>query len=417
MREVDLQEHVRSVPCELSVTERDALLRDDLHLTIVPVAGATNEYTLTPGSTVGAVEMDGLSVRISPKIGIKQLLSLACYAIGKVKFQERQFEFLEESALPDALAHALAAAARKAFAHGLLHGYRTQEDALQTARGRIRFDDQVRRRFGVPPPIEVRYDEFTDDILPNRIVKAAAHRLSRLRLRSQKARRGVAWVAGMLSEVSLVVYPPNDVPDVRFDRLNEHYRSVVTLARLVLQRGAFEVERGKVLATGLLMDMNEVFQQFVTVALRETLCVSGRVFRERSIASLDEEDCIPLMPDLTWWDGEVCTFVGDVKYKRVDGGVPNADLYQLLAYTTALGLPGGLLIYAEGEREHATYTVRHSGKRLEVVTLDLSGTLEQLLERVSDVAQRVRALRGEVDSSRPVGWTVSTVAVERQLWA
>jgi len=81
----------------------------------------------------------------------------------------------------------------------------------------------------------------------------------------------MAWVAGMLSEVSLAVYQPKDVPDVRFDRLNQHYRSVVTLARLVLRHGAFEVDRGEVLATGFLMDMNDVFQQFVTVALREAL--------------------------------------------------------------------------------------------------------------------------------------------------
>ena len=34
-------------------------------------------------------------------------------------------------------------------------------------RGRIRFDDQIRRRFGIPLPVELRYDEFTDDILLN----------------------------------------------------------------------------------------------------------------------------------------------------------------------------------------------------------------------------------------------------------
>ena len=57
-----------------------------------------------------------------------------------------------------------------------------------------------------------------------------------------------------------------------------------------------------------------------------------------------------LAPDLTWWDGPTCTFVGDAKYKRADDGhVPNADLYQLLAYATALDLPGGLLAYAQGE--------------------------------------------------------------------
>ena len=40
-------------------------------------------------------------------------------------------------------------------------------------------------------------------------------------------------------------------------------------------------------------------------------------------------------------------FVADIKYKLTDdsAGGSNADLYQLLAYTTALDLPEGMLIY------------------------------------------------------------------------
>ena len=394
MRNVDLQEFKRSEPLTLSAAERDALLaRGDLDLTIEPVAGATDQYTLTPGSTVGAVEVSGLSVRIAPKIGIPQLLSLACYAIGHVRFEKTEFDFPEQWALPDALSLAFGAEARRALSRGLLHGYRTEENALQTVRGRIRFDDQIRRRFAVPLPVEVRYDEFTDDILLNRLVKAAAHRLGRMRLRSRQARGAVAWVAESLAGVSLVAFPHRAVPEVKFNRLNEHYRGVVTLARLILRHGAFEADRGRVRASGFLMDMNHVFQEFVTVALREALGVSEHVFGERRILSLDEQGGVPLRPDLTWREGSRCTFVGDVKYKKIDGGIPNADLYQLLAYTTALDLPGGLLIYAKGEREPSTYTVRHCGKRLEVAALDLSGNLETLLSRIEGHAQRVRALR------------------------
>ena len=109
-----------------------------------------------------------------------------------------------------------------------------------------------------------------------------------------------------------------------------------------------------------------------------------------------------LEPDLTWWDGETCTFVGDAKYKRVSvEGVPNADLYQLLAYVTALDLPGGLLIYAQGETETATYTVRNSHKRLDVVALDLRGSLDAVLKRIDGIAGSVKALRDEFWAVRP----------------
>ena len=94
--------------------------------------------------------------------------------------------------------------------------------------------------------------------------------------------------------------------------------------------------------------------------------------------------------------------MGDAKYKNLIGDrIPNADLYQLLAYATALNLPGGLLVYAQGEAGEGTYRVRHSGKRLEVAALDLGGTLDEILARVQDLARRVVALR---DAAAPAAW-------------
>ena len=109
---------------------------------------------------------------------------------------------------------------------------------------------------------------------------------------------------------------------------------------------------------------------------------------------------LPLRPDLVWREGGRCVFVGDAKYKRVkDERVPNADLYQLLAYVTALDLPGGLLVYAKDdddpETRGMTYDIRNTGKHLEVAVLDLSGTLEDVLGRVKGLADRARALRAQ----------------------
>ena len=402
MREITLKEWDWKESISLTAAEHDALRQAVPLDAIERVVGTENQYRLRPGSHIGAVTVGDLSVLIEPKIGIPQVMSLACYAIGKVEFQPKDFDFQEEHALPDALAIALTSHARRAFARGLLHGYRTEEEALYTVRGRIRFDEQLRRRFGIPLPVEVRYDEFTDDVLPNQLVKAAAYRLGRTRLRSARARRELGWLTAMLEEVSLIEFPPSDVPAVRYDRLNEHYRSVVELSRLILRHGAFEAGRGAVRASGFLMDMNVVFQEFVTVALREALGLSPAVFGERNIDSLDSGGRIHLRPDLTWWDGRSCVFVGDAKYKRIThANVPNADLYQLLAYATALDLPGGLLIYAEGEAEPREYRVRHAGKRLEVAALDISGTLEETLARVKSLSTRVRVFQSSRKSPLP----------------
>ena len=414
MREINLREYEPSEH-RLSTDERSALQllnagKEKLSLDIQQVIGRDDCYRLTPGSTVGAVESGNLSLLIRPKIGIGQLLSLACYAISKFRPQERDFDFGRDTALPDVLALALNAMARQAFARGLLHGYLRKEEALYTVRERIRFDAQLRRRFGIPLPVEVRYNEFTEDIPANRLVKAAAYRLRGMGLRSTQARSGLAWVAGMLDKVSLKEFPVNAVPEVPFDRLNEHYRGVVALSRLILKHSAFEAQRGEVRASGFLMDMNQVFQEFVTVALREALGASEGTFGEDGICSLAVGDKINLRPDLVWRDGGVCRFVGDVKYKNLargsgddsDDHAPNSDLYQLLAYVTAADLPGGMLIYAKGEANADCYTVRHSGRVLKVAALDLSGSLEDALSQVKVLAGEIRAMRDEaIGSMRP----------------
>ena len=160
MSQIDLREYAPSGPHALS-RERDTLRRALHSLTVEAAMARKDEYLLTPGSTVGAVEVGDLSVLIRPK-GIRQLLSFACYAIGRVRFQETDFRFPEDGAAR--CVGPRASVPREARSRGAFHC--TEEEALQTVRGRIRFDDQVRRRFGIPLPVEVRYDEFTDASSP-----------------------------------------------------------------------------------------------------------------------------------------------------------------------------------------------------------------------------------------------------------
>lgn len=404
MLHIDLREY-QGTEHALTMAQRDALLgyAKELKLAIEPIVGTGSRYLVTPGSTVGAVEIGDMSVRIQPKIGIPHLLSLACYAMRLFKPQhDNPFNFKKDAALPDVLALTLATSARRAFAHGLLHGYRVEEDTLQTVRGRIRIDDQIRHRPGFMLPIDVRYDEFTDDIVENRLVKAAAARLARMRLRSRDARAGLSWVAGMLAQVSHVEFAASDLPETRFTRLNEHYRDVLALARLILRHSAFASARGTVRASGFLVNMNDLFQEFLTVALREALGVSSDTLRSEREVEFDEDGRARLKPDLSWWDDGICTFVGDAKYKNLtdNRSVPGADLYQLLAYATALDLPGGLLVYAQGETDIWRYRVRRAYRQLEVMALDLSGTLAEVLERVQSVGARVQRLREEASQIR-----------------
>jgi 5-methylcytosine-specific restriction enzyme subunit McrC len=402
MRQLTLIEYKPKQAVPLAPEQRDGLLRVAPSVSVAPTLGQEGCYDLTPGSHVGAVHLPELAIEIRPKIPVDRVLFLVSYALDPRKWKAEQFIFAPERSLVEAVILSFVAQVRRSFRRGVLQGYRTEEAALATVRGRLRFDEQIREHFGLFPPIEVRYDEFTEDIEVNRLIKAAILRLGRLRIRSEEARRSLRAFDTLLANVAVIDYNPRRLPEVHYDRLNEHYKPAVELARLILRSISLELSHGRLPGCSFLVDMNQVFEDFLVVALREALHLSEKVFPQgvkgRQLR-LDEAGQVHLQPDLSWWIGSSCVFVGDVKYKRVNAsGIEHPDLYQLLAYATATGLPDGLLVYAAGEGEPVTHRVAYVGKELHIRTLDLSGTPDAIIGQVAKLGKEVKKLR---DKSAP----------------
>ena len=409
MRQLTLREYQTEPAVELSVAERDLLRELVPSLQVTPSFGRQNFYDLRAGSQIGAVNLGSLSITILPKIPVSRTLFLVSYALDPDYWTDTGFDFSEERSLMEAIVPGFVRQVRRALHRGPLESYRTEDASLNTMRGRLRVGDQLRRRYGAYPPVEVTYDEFTEDVEENRLIKAALQRLVRMRMRSSAAKRSVRRFDSALERVRLVGYDPRRLPEIRYTRLNEHYRPAVELAKVILRAGSFELRHGSTRATGFLLDMNAVFENFVVAALREALGVSERSFpqgaRGRSL-HLDRDRRVSLRPDISWWEG-TCTFVGDVKYKDLPAdGVMHPDLYQLLAYTVACDLPGGLLIYGSGGAS-TTHEVVYADKRLEVVSMDLSGEPETILQQVRELSARVRALRAKRNALNVRGRAVS----------
>ena len=138
-------------------------------------------------------------------------------------------------------------------------------------RGRLRTAEQVRRRFGLPLPAEVQYDDYTEDTPENRLIKAAARRLERFQPTSRVLRARLAEIIESMGLVRDVQYERNALPTFRYTRLNNHYRPIIDLSALVLRNLALEIRPGRHEVRALLFDMNQVFEDFVFESLRRAL--------------------------------------------------------------------------------------------------------------------------------------------------
>lgn len=394
MRQIQLNEYQKSeTPIPLTTSERDLLAEAIRSITIEPAAGKRDHYHLTPSSTIGVLELGDLAVTIQPKMEIDRVLFLMSYSLDPKHWFDIGFNLGESTSVFESIIPAFVTHVKRAFSRGILQGYRTVDDSIATVRGQIRFSDQIRDRYGIYPPLEVRYDEFTEDILENQIVKAAISSLSGKRIRSTAARQELRSLEFALQNVSLVPFDYRNLPKIPFNRLNERYRTAVNLAKLILRSCSFELRNGLVRATSFLVDMNEVFETFVVTALREKLKLSALEFPQNAKGKrlhLDGARRIKLEPDISWWRGNRCVFVGDVKYKSINfKGVKHPDLYQMLSYTIATGVPEGLIVYAKGEAEPAVHQITMAGKTLTVVSLDLAGSPDVILDQISSLARRV----------------------------
>jgi len=389
-----LREYEKTQDIYLTLTQREQLQALTNTITVVPSVGSTDRYDLTPASTIGALHLDGLDVLITPKLSVDRVMFLISYALGRVHQLESPVDLEADVDVVEAIVPTFVHHASRALNRGVQQGYRSIDESSLTVRGQLRMGDQIRRRYGPYPPAEITYDDFTVDIELNRMLLAAAHRLLRLRLRYDRSRAGLRGIVRRLEGVTLVDYDARRIPLILFSRLNERYRPAVGLARLILRSMSFDVVKGGVTATAFLVNMNQVFEDFLVQALRDALGPGAQQLVQGSRGHplfLDEARQVRLEPDLSFWRGSQCLFVGDAKYKRITStDYPNADIYQAMAYAVATGRQRALLVYAAGEGEPASHRVVHIGKRIDVVTLALGQPPAGVLAQVAELAKFIR---------------------------
>ena len=178
------------------------------HIQVLPSPEEEGAYVLRPSSYVGAVNIGDLAVVIRPKIPrpkipIDRVMFLIAYSMDPKHWRRNAVELARDDGILEAIIFAFTHHTRQAIHRGLLRGYRGEDDALNTVRGRIRFGDQIQRRFDIPLPVEVAFDEFTEDIEKNRLLRTAIDRLGHTFIRSEAARQEVRRLRPSFTGVGL----------------------------------------------------------------------------------------------------------------------------------------------------------------------------------------------------------------------
>jgi len=350
-------------------------------------------YRIEPAGKVGSVRTATVQLEVRPKdrLGLSRLLFLLSYA-GDQGFRDHSVEAVEHPDLWSALAESLAQLADKALSRGVLQGYLTVEESLRTVKGRIRISDQISRRPGMMVPLEVSYDEFTEDIAENRILRAALERMGQVPGVRPDVLSRLRQLKGKLDAVTRL-QPGAPLPPWRASRMNLRFHAVLRLAEVILRNASAEAGHGKQRTASFVVDMGQVFEEFVGTALRSAMAAHRGEMRLQYGALLNEavrdSDRLTVRPDAVHFLGGRPVVVYDSKYKAASdaGASLSADHYQLLAYCTALRVPTAWLVYA-GAGEVKLRRILNTDIDIVEYPLDLSRPPSEILAAVADLAEQ-----------------------------
>ncbi|MYN64632.1 MAG: hypothetical protein F4X11_06340 [Acidobacteria bacterium] len=272
--------------------------------------------------------------------------------LGQAQLDGASIRAIQRFNMFEAFAHLFLTSVVLLTRRGLARAYRTQEANLACLRGRILFPPHLRENLFDRSRFYVGYDEFTADRPANRLIHLALRRLVGV-VRHPANRQRVQQLRIVFSDVPSSTNLDDDWARHRVDRSMRHYDAVMPWVGLFLFGRGLATFAGSHINRALLFPMEEVFEDFVTAAVRRhqrrfTVHAQGPM---RSLARDGAgKDSFRLKPDIVLSDRAQVRFILDAKWKRLDLRAPNHgvsqdDAYQLFAYGRRYGCRRVVLVY------------------------------------------------------------------------
>lgn len=390
-KSLTLAEYGTSSPVQLDA--RDLRVLQDVtpeRLSATPIV-EPGWFTLRASSWVGTIDLETVRVRVVPKVDdLRNVLMMFASVSGLADWSARTADYAEAD-LVEGVAELVLRVIDQATRRGLIHGYRTREDRLPVVRGRLLISEIAARPWDTWPA-PCRYDDYTADVPENRVLLAAVKVIRQWSV-PPEVRRLSSNLVTRFEEVSVSPLPLTEANLINEGPLNEHYLPALRLAALVIEGAGLRHDAGELAATSFLVDMNKLYERWIGAELTSRLWPRTQVLEQEPVA-LSVRPKVSMQPDLVFRERGNDVLVGDVKYKLTGSGFArNADYYQLLAYTTALSLPRGILIYCQADSAPGRrVTVIGGGQELVCFPLGLGGEWSEVSCRLDQLAAEIRQL-------------------------
>jgi len=311
----------------------------------------------------GAIKLGDDYFDILPKIAAKDNPSLErsilikmLQVVFNVQFStgDETASSLQDTCILDVFIGLFCRTIQEPARRGLPHAYTSHAENLNSLRGKLSVSRQIRSNACHPERLSCEYEEFQEDNLLNRVLKAALVIAGR-HAGSPGTRASVKSLLVLFSEVSDVSPVALRWSELEQDRRYASWKSALSQARWFLEGECQNLYSGTADSISLLFDMAKLFERFVAIEIKNLLVPMGySVILQSSqwhlLMNEEGQERHIIIPDIYLSKDGVPIGVLDTKWKipsNNNGTTDSAqsDLYQLFAYAKAYHVAEVALIY------------------------------------------------------------------------
>ncbi|MHB9146300.1 MAG: McrC family protein [Symbiobacteriia bacterium] len=348
----------------------------------VRALGTAGQFKVAASSWVGDIAIPELRLRIRPKVRLGPTLMHMLARTGRLpEWHEGSVELPPVEGLLDYMAWLFAIRVEAIASRGLYKTYRQKDANLPYVRGRIVVPRQARRNAVLKHRVFCDFTEHTADVDENQALRATLDVLLHQAYETREVLPRLRRLLNYFEGVRLVRFTAEHVEGLKLNRLNTHYSGALSLSAFILRHLTVDQGEGdNAPFPSFLIDMNSLYEEYLTRVLQETVQASGLAVRAQEGHHLDEGRLIRVVPDLVFYHGNDPVLVADIKYKEPPDGLPKeADLYQIAAYSRMLGVDRAALIYAGVvPRPMLLPSLRYGAVQVDVLQFDLGGSRADL---------------------------------------
>ena len=327
---------------------------------------------------------------------IYYMLSYAFETLSESSYRELATEEFEH--LADLMATILARGIGNQLKRGLAKEYIRQEDILSTPRGKMDITSSIKAQTLMKKQIVCHFDEFSEDIYFNQILKSTVLLLIRSKevtLERKKALKRVILFFNHVNEIDLSCI---NWASLKYHKNNANYKMLMNICYLIVEGMLLTTEDGDRKLQEYIDDqkMSSLYERFVRAYYRKHYprLNASAAHIPWHLTETPQQDVIDFLPtmksDITLKERDK-TLIIDTKYysKTMQTNTMchkktfhSNNMYQIFTYVknkdiNQTGQVKGVLLYAKTDEEITPDHDYHiSGSSISVKTLDLSGDFE-----------------------------------------